>query len=175
MSSHWQHWIKGIVGQEDIAVFIQNAYSEIYVGREWPRDSWLSSLMAARTGQRLNDLFGTFRWVPFNTTLEVAKSASGVCKPDLGYIAAVLAQGPRAVVTCGSQALRAVGPLWTGPLLALPHPAYRCLTDALYQDAHDWLAKDLELIGRKMNRTNGRWPIQFKLSQRRGHSELENL
>lgn len=43
------------------------------------------------------------------------------------------------VVACGKQAERALAECWDGPLLVVPHPAARVLTDALYCRGYELL------------------------------------
>jgi hypothetical protein len=122
-----------------IVVFLQNAWSPLYANGTWPRPSWLRALWDCRTGKNLLVAFpgadsDPAIWVD-NTTETVAPVPSGtgsVVPPDPDHIRAVLRRrAPRVVVACGLQAERAVLPLWPGPLVVIPHPAYRLNTRAL--------------------------------------------
>lgn len=118
-----------------MVVFLQNAWSPLYAGATWPRPSWLRALARSRSGQRLRVLIDDFDACE-NTTPAVGASASSVLPPDRAHILEVLERrAPRVVVACGRQAEDALALLWPGALLAVPHPAHRLLTDALYREA----------------------------------------
>ena len=124
---------------ENIVVFLQNAWSPFYAGREWPRNSWLYALKKSRSGQRLRILLDDFD-VCENTTPGVGATPDSVIPPDMAHIHAVLnTRQPRIVVACGKQAEAALLKAWGGPLLAIPHPAHRLLTDTLYRQARAML------------------------------------
>lgn len=118
-----------------IVVFLQNAWSEFYAGHIWPRPSWLRALTRSVTGKRLMKMIDNLDLCE-ETTPEVAPTASGKLPPDEAHIRAVLARRqPMLVVACGKQAEEALSRIWTGPLLVVPHPAARNLTNALYLEA----------------------------------------
>lgn len=122
-----------------VVVLLQNAWSPTFAGGTWPRESWLPALARSRSGRRLAVLAtacpDTFLWYD-NTTPLVGDTPQSRLPPDPDHIRAVLAaQAPEAVVACGVQARAAALPLWAGPLLCVPHPAFRLLTDALYEEA----------------------------------------
>ena len=122
----------------DVLVFLQNAWSPVYAGRMWPRDSWLRALARSRSGQRLRLLIDDFS-VCENTTPQVAATSNGQLPPEPAHIRAVLTRRTTLdrtlIITCGAQATRALVPLWSGALVAVPHPAHRLLTNQLYLDA----------------------------------------
>lgn len=135
--------------------FLQNAWSGMYAGERWPRPSWLRALGQSRSGQRLAVLTAAatkavgddaveIEFVWDNTTPIVGPTPDSVVPPDPAHIAGVLAaHSPLVVFTFGGQATRAVSPLWGGSLLAVPHPASRVLTNALYRAAGTFLARHL--------------------------------
>ena len=108
---------------------------------DWPRASWLWATSLCRTGKRLRlmypDLFNSSRgggvWLD-NTTPKCGIGNSGIeLPPDPGYIQRVLDMvQPEYVVACGKSACESVGKLWAGPMLFLPHPAYRVATNQLF-------------------------------------------
>lgn len=115
-----------------LVVFLQNAWSPVYAGRRWPRESWLRALSACRSGQKLKRLVDDLS-VCENTTPIVGESPSSIVKPDEGHILNVLAErSPEIVITCGKQAEEAVSWIWSGPMLAIPHPAVHGVSYALY-------------------------------------------
>lgn len=119
--------------------FLQNAWSTVYAGRNWPRPSWLFALERSRSGQRLRVLLDDFDCCE-NTTPAVGATPDSILPPDEIHIRSILTQrNPDVVVTCGRQAEKALLRLWNGPLLSVPHPAHRLLTDALYREARDLL------------------------------------
>jgi hypothetical protein len=114
-------------------VILQNAWSRRWAGRAWPRADWLAALHDSRTGRRLARIWpAPARGVWFdNTTPAVAPAASVCLPPDLDHLRGVIRRTrPRLVVACGAQAARAVQPLWDGQLICMPHPCYRCLSNA---------------------------------------------
>jgi hypothetical protein len=123
-----------------VVVFLQNAWSPLYAGSTWPRDSWLRALETSRSGQRLRILIVDQYHICENTTAAVASHPSGVEAPDATHIRRVLTdRKPRVVIACGKQAELALKAIWSGPMLAVPHPAHRLLTDRLYRKARSLL------------------------------------
>lgn len=126
-----------------VVVFLQNAWSPVYAGAEWPRASWLRALERSRSGARLRVMLDDLS-VCQNTTRQVAATPAGKLPPDPVHIDAVLRiEHPDVVVCCGKQAELAVAPGWPGPLLVVPHPAHRLVTDDLYREARRLLAAGL--------------------------------
>jgi hypothetical protein len=143
-----------------IVIFLQNAWSGIYAGGTWPRPSWLRALERSRSGQRLKILVDDLS-ICENTTPLVGATADSVVPPDREHICAVLAaRKPDIVVACGRQAELALLDIWNGSLLAIPHPAHRLVTNALYQQARSMLTK--------LN-------TRVALRQRNGHVITEQL
>lgn len=69
----------------DIVVFLQNAWSETYAGRHWPRDSWMEALKRSRSGKKLLHMIDDLEMV-HNTTQEVTEKPSGKPAPDLVHM-----------------------------------------------------------------------------------------
>ncbi len=128
--------------------FLQNAWSPMYAGSTWPRASWLYALMTCRSGQKLRVLTSECNEVEFwwdNTTPVVGEAPNSILPPDSDHIRSVLhVQEPDIVLTLGRHAANAVQPLWNGPLLILPHPAYRVVTNALYAQAGKYLRNNMK-------------------------------
>lgn len=123
-----------------ITAFLQNAWSPMYAGGTWPRDLWLRALHRSRSGQRiaiLTDIVGTDGVWFDNTTPIVGASPSSIVPPDFDHIARVIGQtSPSALIAMGKQAAVSLMPFIDNrPLLIVPHPAYRVLTSALYEQA----------------------------------------
>jgi hypothetical protein len=129
------------MNKQHLVVFLQNAWSEIYAGGTWPRPSWLRALERSRSGQRLKILVDDLS-VCENTTPIVGATPDSVVPPDREHIRTILtARKPNVVVACGRQAELALLNIWSGSLLAIPHPAHRLVTNALYQQARSTLTK----------------------------------
>lgn len=144
-----------------IVVFLQNAWSPMYAGDVWPRPSWMKALIRSRSGQRLKILLDDLECCE-NTTPHVADNPGGKLPPDFAHMEEIITRRqPKIIVACGLQARDAVRRVWAGHMLAVPHPAARLLTNALYQEARALLAGDY--TGRK------------ELLQRRGKTELIDL
>lgn len=124
-----------------ILIILQNAWSPLYAGGIWPRESWLRALHRSRSGQRLKimtDVAGPeFEFDYDNTTAAVSAKPSGVCPPDLIHVTGVFARvQPHIVVLCGGQAAALPSRFTiTQPTLLIPHPAYRVVTNALFRAA----------------------------------------
>ncbi len=163
-----------------LQIFLQNAWSPLYAGSVWPRESWLRALYRSRSGKRLqlliSDLEEPEQLLPVrfeNTTPDVAAKSSGKLPADPVHITRALCHSrwpgnlsphpfrdvgedhecwfvrqvdwlnSGAVVACGKQAEAALGRIWPGPLLVVPHPASRVLTDALYRRGYEILSAGL--------------------------------
>jgi len=127
-----------------VIVFLQNAWSPVYAGGVWPRESWLTALKQSRSGKRLK------RFVPdprscHNTTPLVGSTPGSKLPPDLEHMRAILEEHqPCYVVACGKQAEAATLELRSTAteehhqswhLLIVPHPTSRVVTNALYERA----------------------------------------
>lgn len=125
-----------IIPKVRVVAFLQNAWSGAYAGGTWPRPSWLRALARCRSGQRLKLMIGdNFDWCD-NITPIVGPFPESIVPADPQHIAAVIAErAPGMIVACGKHAEEALVESWPGPLLVVPHPAHRLLTDALYVKA----------------------------------------
>jgi hypothetical protein len=124
----------------DVIIFLQNPWSPAYAGTVWPRRSWLRALAASPTGRRLRLLTDDLECV-HNASPLCAADSKTVHAPDEAHVRAILGScAPDVVVACGQHAEDALRRLWAGPLLCLPHPTYRVLTNALYRRARRILA-----------------------------------
>lgn len=124
-------------------VFLQNAWSPVYAGHVWPRPSWLRALARSKTGQRLRLMIDDLDCCE-ETTPVVTPTPSGVAPPDPRHIKAVLERrDPEIIVACGKQAEQALTALWFGPMLVVPHPAHRLVTNELYREARRMIAEGL--------------------------------
>ncbi len=149
-----------------VLVVLQNAwaYQPERVARngEWPYESWVWALQYSRTGQRLCRIFDTQdKWDSAhfcNTTPMVGDCSGSKLPPNAEYVLGKIEKvRPRLVVACGKQAEALLTKEWSGPLLCIPHPTCRIVTNQLLFDA-----KDLVESG---------WKGRMKLIQRRGAVE----
>lgn len=133
-----------------IVIFLQNAWSPLYAGGPWPRDSWLKALWRSPTGQRLAYLTeplteAGLAWHVDNTTPIVGAKPDSVVPADLDHMGAIIRTlAPGTIVACGKLAQTAVESLrltcgggWT--MVPLQHPAYRYGSDAHFKDAAEKL------------------------------------
>lgn len=115
-----------------LVVFLQNAWSTM------DRALCLKALRRSVTGKRLSKVIGV-DWSNIhvdNTTKAIGKSASSQFPSDDVHISSIISeQTPQVILTCGTQARDVVSRLWSGKLLAIPHPASRTLTNALLDEA----------------------------------------
>jgi hypothetical protein len=107
----------------------------------------LAALRASRTGKRIAVVEAAApgcRFVWDNTTPAVGDHPDSRIPPDLSHVRRVLAaRRPGVVVAFGKQAAETLGRLWDGPLLVVPHPTYRVVTDRLFAAAGRILAAGL--------------------------------
>lgn len=119
-------------------IFLQNAYSDRYHGRRWPRASWLRHLPKTTSGRNVGLLTDDLSEV-VNTAPEVGCHPSSCLPPDRRHMLRAIARHrPDVIVACGLQAVNAVAAVWDGSVIELPHPACR------------WLPRDLYLMARQI-------------------------
>lgn len=145
----------------NVLIFLQNAYSPLYAGKEWPREDWLRKLWRSQTGSMLDNLIeaaheyksrgvprGGLRFYVHNTTPLVAKTPAELLPPDLTHMVGALCHtAPKVVVCCGQSACRSWYDIYAHtfeeqrfrmsqlPTVFLPHPAWRTCRKAFYQSA----------------------------------------
>lgn len=121
-------------------VFLQNAWSPVYAGKVWPRRSWLRALARSRSGARLRVMLDDLT-VCHNAARLTGGAPSSIVQPELAHIEAVIAEHqPAVIVACGRLAEGALRSIWRGPLLCVPHPTHRVVTNELYELARSHLA-----------------------------------
>ena len=129
-----------------VLAFLQNPWSQTWAGKRWPRSSWLQALRESRSGKRLAvvERAAGIEIVWDNTTPEVGDHPDSKLAPNFRHIRRVLARHePDSVVAFGKQAASALSAIWSGPLLVVPHPTYRVVTDRLYRAAGHLIAAGL--------------------------------
>ena len=122
-----------------IVVFLQNAWSPLYAGEIWPRESWLRALWASRSGAMLAVMHAVIEdaehTVWYDNVTPMVSITSRMClPPDKRHVWSVLnAQWPDMVVACGKSAAQALKEMWPWGLTIVPHPAYRVGTVELWR------------------------------------------
>lgn len=114
---------------------------------EWRR-IWLYATAGSRSGQRLRVMLGEDCFERDDMAFADASpkvsygSSAGRFKGDPEWVAWELEKfQPSVVVCCGNEAIDTVTPLWQGPVMCLPHPTSRVVTNALYREAGVMLLK----------------------------------
>lgn len=137
-----------------ILVILQNAWAvDAQMADDFRHDYdyWVEVMASHRTGRRLSVVIPSKKWnrVQFvNTTSEIGDHSGAKLPPDYDYLQeTILEVQPKRILACGEQAKQAAVSLWEGPLLCIPHPTYRLLTNRLLQKANALLfARKLERI-----------------------------
>lgn len=134
-----------------LLVLLQNGWSGYYtrIGmpgevperraeRVWIREHWIEATWCCPSGRKLTKILegvdDDYVWLD-DTTLEIADKPSGVCKANPAHVRSVLeTRGITEVLACGNQAGTVIDKLWRGPLVKIPHPACRVLTNTTLLD-----------------------------------------
>ena len=133
-----------------LLVLLQNAWAKTRRQVDAIRSNhrmWLRLLEYSRSGRRLKLILGDdcFRnpLIRFaNTTPRIGWHSTSRLKPDLQHVGEQIDLcTPDVLLACGQQAEQAALCVWSGPLLCVPHPTSRTLTNELYLSARRSLAK----------------------------------
>lgn len=140
--------------------FLQNPWSPVYAGGTWPRESWLRALWKSRSGQRLRIMLCDEIDFHFdNATPIVCENPRDVIPPDIDHIRKVLKeQNPDIIVTFGIHAASGVFEVkdeFKKPILLLPHPTYRVVTNELFIEAVKHIKRGFEGQIRYMPKRTG--------------------
>lgn len=126
-------------------VFLQNAWAYYEQDKPWTYDIWLFLLAMSRSGKRLgsifNDIYDHNHVLFTNTTPIIGVGSSSIkLKPNIDYINEQIKRStPTNIITCGTQAEKALKSIWTGNILSIPHPACRVVTNNLYKEAKEYI------------------------------------
>lgn len=124
-----------------LLVILQNAW-RYRAGRSWQYAGWVRALARSRTGRRLTTILGedcfSQQEICFgNASPLIGVNADSKFPPDEDHVQNLLdGTSPEVVLACGRSAEKATVKLWKGPLLCVPHPASRVLTNVLLMEAN---------------------------------------
>ena len=131
-----------------VLAILQNAWSPLYAGDIWPRESWLKALWRSRSGQRLKNLTDNYAGNIYfdNTTPIVGETPDSVVPADLNHITFLLnSVKPTTIVTFGKLAQKAIISLNINICcLFLPHPACRVVTNQCFREAAKLLTAGIQ-------------------------------
>lgn len=123
-----------------VVAFLQNPWSPHYAGHPWPRASWLKAFHASVSGRRLKRMESPgIEYYYENASPVVADNPRTIYPADINHMRTVLlAQDPDYIITFGSHAANGISKLrgeFPQPVMMLPHPAYRYVTNEMYEIA----------------------------------------
>lgn len=144
-----------------VLVVLQNAYQRGRLRSGYHPSTWLAELRGSRSGTRLREALPIGAVVRFaNASPTMGRTVDSKTSPCARYLRRRIRDArPDVVLACGRVAEATVCSMWRGPLVAVPHPAHRLLTN-------DLLHRARELLGAS---------TRIALRQRRGHYDQEQL
>lgn len=180
-----------------ILLALQNAYDKGSLAKGWNPRRWRSEFDSSRTGRRLWPLLGDGSSSVRITNVagsRLGKGSASVLQPSMSHVRKTLKRiSPLVVIACGKLPEQAMSEAWSGSLIAVPHPAYKLLTNELMEAAGllltNWLicsqlypawAEDTawttsEKIGYKVTpkQLRGEELLRLAFRQRKGKYEVE--
>src|SRR6185369_6456776 len=138
------------VGGMDIKclALLQNAWSPVYDGKIWPKQSWLKALEKSRSGQRLRILKENCPNIDFyfdNTTPICGDCPDSVVEPNLDHLHDLVNTiKPEIIIGFGNQAKECLKE-FPEVKMFLPHPAWRRLKSITYKYASNWLNEGFDV------------------------------
>jgi hypothetical protein len=126
-------------------IMLQSAWSTHYKSMDdWPYYAWLLATFKSHTGRRLKrilsgDLKSWDKYYFTNSTKVITGSPAGKPPIDVDHVKKELTiHKPPVVLACGLQAELALCKAgWHGSVVAIPHPAYKMLTNVLLDAAKE--------------------------------------
>lgn len=123
-----------------LLVVLQNPWARGNLRNGYNPQVWKREFEKSRAGRRLQVALPVDRkWsIHFSNACPVlASGPDGVYAPDARHVRRTLKRvSPNLVLACGKLAEEALITLWEGPLLCVPHPSSRVLTNDLYEVVH---------------------------------------
>ncbi len=167
-----------------ILVLLQNAYDKGSLAQGWSPARWRCEFESSRTGVRLRVAVPMERF-----EVRYANSGNGIGQgPDAkipvncAHVCRALKRvKPAIVLACGEQASRCAQIWHHGPLVCIPHPAFRLLTNTLLETCNralsDWSVFHIYPNWRqRYTRSLANSPnMRIQLKQRRGPGGVEVL
>lgn len=161
-----------------LLVVLQNPYKRDRLKNGWNPAAWRKDFESSRTGRRLGIAISPEWEVRFtNANPQLGDSADSEFQPNLQHLRRTIRRvKPDFVLACGLLAEEVCDKVWEGPLLAIPHPAHRLLTNVLLRRANllmcSWVALNNVFSGFGVpHRTIPR----IGLRQKRGSVKIEKL
>ena len=173
-----------------ILVVLQSAYDKGGLKDGWHPSTWWKEFRTSRSGIRLAGMFleEDLRWFRYcNAAPGVGKGPDSKLDPShVNLRRRIKKVRPRYVLACGKLAEWVVQTTWGGPLVVIPHLAYRPLTNELLRGARELLVDSVMLA------RNSEWPevrglsedtvellesspLRVAFRQKREHFEIERL
>ncbi len=161
----------------NLLVVLQNPWARGKLARGgYHPATWRKELEASRTGRRLRHAIpsptvrGGWQASFVNASPVLAKGPDGRHEASLPHLRRALRRTqPDLVLACGLSAEEACRQVWAGPLICVPHPAYRLLTNKLYDAAREMIATW------GFSPEPRTWKPRVALRQLRGRHELVEL
>jgi hypothetical protein len=130
--------------RKQLLIVLQNPWRKGRLRGGWSPGAWRREFLSSRSGVRLRSVLPeqghAQQWdVHYaNACPTLAKDADGAFEPCLPHLRRALKRvQPDVVMACGALAEQACAAAWDGPLVCVPHPAYRLVTTALYEAARE--------------------------------------
>lgn len=125
-----------------LLVVLQNSYAKgnLQQGKYNPA-TWRKEYLSSRTGIMLKRALPEGWAVRYtNANPKVGDNPKSVLEPDLRHLKKRFREvRPDILLACGRLPQRACMETWDGPMIGIPHPACRVLTNSLLDHAHDRL------------------------------------
>jgi hypothetical protein len=125
-----------------ILVVLQNPYAKGSLSQGWNPSRWRKEFESSRSGQRLRDAFPYYCDLFYtNANPKLGDSPDSKLEADPKHLKrSVRRTNPDLIITCGKVAEAAILNIWDGPLIAIPHPAHRLLTNRLLDECKECIA-----------------------------------
>jgi hypothetical protein len=127
-----------------ILVVLQNPYTKGSLSKGWNPSRWRFEFESSRSGRRLQDAFpiglGHCRIHYTNANPKLGDNPESKMPADLKHLKrSARRTAPDMIIACGKIAEEAVRTIWDGSLIAIPHPAYRLLTNRLLDECKQFI------------------------------------
>lgn len=150
-----------------ILVVLQNPYDKGKLST-WNPSTWRQEFERSRAGVRLRrealPSGGAIKYSFANANPTIGNGARSRFAASPKHIRKALRRvQPDLVLACGRDAEDAIAQTWDGPMIAIPHPSYMCLTNELLRTCRVVLVAWVEAPARA---------LRIALRQRRGSVEV---